>query len=49
MSIRGSAFFEQIAANEVDIIKQVIAEFPDIDKDRVYVTGLSLGGLGLIN
>ena len=39
-------FFEQIAANEVDIIKQVIAEFPDIDKDRVYVTGLSLGGFG---
>jgi len=36
----------RVAPNEADLVRQVIARFPDIDTDRVYVTGLSLGGFG---
>ncbi|WOO39509.1 PKD domain-containing protein [Rubellicoccus peritrichatus] len=30
----------------IDLIDSVIAEFPNIDEDRIYIGGMSMGGLG---
>ncbi len=43
---RGDAYYESVAEQDViDVMDRVIASY-SIDPDRVYLTGISMGGLG---
>lgn len=43
---RGDVYYESLAEQDVlDVMDRVIAAYP-IDPDRVYLTGISMGGLG---
>jgi len=37
---------DRVAKNEAELIRQIIKRFPSIDNNRIYLTGISLGGFG---